>query len=137
MSAKPALPCIKTAADGAPYIEGLRCRTCSAVMPDQRLACPACGSRAGFDGFKAAETGVLHAYSIVRRSFPGVEVPFISAVVDLDDGLTLKGNLLGVAPEPEALTPNLRVKLVFGDALGRTDKEGSSYIAYFFEPAAA
>ena len=40
-----------------------------------------------------------------------------------------------VAPEPEALPAGLPVRLVFGDALGRKDKDGAAYIAYFFEPA--
>jgi hypothetical protein len=26
------------------------------------------------------------------------------------------------------------VRLAFGDAMGRKDKDGNSYIAYFFEP---
>jgi len=135
-SPKPAVPFIKFDARGAPFVQGCRCRTCGAAMTEERLACPACGGRAGFERFQSASRGRLHAYSIVRRSYPGIPVPFISAVVDLEDGLTLKGNLIGVAAEPEALPPDFPVRLVFGDALGRKDKEGSAYIAYFFEPAA-
>ena len=133
---KPAMPCIRRDHSGAPYVEGRRCRACGAVVLDERLACPACAAREGFEPFRAAETGVLHAYSIVRRSYPGVPVPFISAVVDLDDGLTLKGNLINVDPDPAALPPGLRVRVVFGDALGRTDEAGARYLAYFFEPTA-
>lgn len=132
--AKSALPFIKRDELGRAFVEGRRCRSCAAVMVEERLACPACAGRAGFDTFEASDTGVLHAWSIVRRSYPGVPTPFISAVVDLDDGLTIKGNLIGVKAEPEALPPGLRVRLVFGDALGRTDKDGASYVAYFFEP---
>jgi len=132
---KPAVSFIKFDSVGAPFIEGRRCRACGAVMTDERLACPACGSRTGFDLFRGAERGKLHAWSIVRRSYPGVPVPFVSAIVDLEDGLSLKGNLVAVAAEPEALLADLPVRVVFGDALGRTDKEGASYVAYFFEPA--
>ena len=39
----------------------------------------------------------------MHRNFPGVEVPFISAIVDLDGGGTLKGNLMDIVPSPEAL----------------------------------
>ena len=133
---KPALPFIKRDPDGYGYVEGRRCRDCGAVMLEARLACPACGGRAGFDLFRGAETGRLHAYSVVHRSFPGIPVPFVSAVVDLDDGLTLKGNLIGAGFDPGAFAPGTRVRLAFGDALGRTDKDGAAYIAYFFEPAA-
>ena len=131
---KPALACIKFDQAGQPFIEGLRCRSCAAVVADARLACPACGSREGFEPFRAAETGRLHAYSIVHRSYPGIPVPFVSAIVDLDDGLTLKGNLVGVETEPGAFNPLLRVKVVFNDALGRKDKENASYVAFSFQP---
>ena len=133
---KAATPFIRFDIRGEPFIEGRRCRACGAVMVDERLACPACGSRDGFDLFRGARQGKLHAYSIVRRSYPGVPVPFVSAIVDLEDGLSLKGNLIGTAAEPEALPPDMPVRLVFGDAMGRKDKDGNSYIAYFFEPAA-
>ena len=29
----------------------------------------------------------------------------------------------------------MKVKVVYGDALGRKDKDGNSYMSYFFEPA--
>ena len=61
-------------------------------------------------------------------------VPFISAIVDLDGGGTVKGNLNGVAPNPEAIKFDMPVKLVFGDA-GRKDKDGNAYLAYSFVPA--
>ena len=133
---KAAMPFIRFDIGGEPFIEGRRCRACGAVMVDERLACPACGSSEGFDIFRGARHGKLHAWSIVRRSYPGVRVPFVSAIVDLDDGLSLKGNLIGTTAEPEALPPDMPVRLVFGDAMGRKDKDGNSYIAYFFEPAA-
>lgn len=133
---KPAQKFIKFEADGRPYIEGKRCKSCAAVMTSEPLACPACGAHEGYERFHAAETGTLHAYSIVARSYPGVATPFVSAIVDLDDGLTLKGNLIGAPPTPETITPGMKLRVTFDDALGRTDKDGASYVAYFFEPAA-
>jgi hypothetical protein len=47
-----------------------------------------------------SNAGTLYTYSIVCRSFPGIEVPYISAVVDLDGGGTIKGNLIGVELGP-------------------------------------
>src|SRR4051812_49100064 len=113
---KPAMPFIRFDVRGEPFIEGRRCRACAAVMVDERLACPACGGRAGFDLFRGAREGKLYAWSIVRRSYPGVPVPFVSAIVDLEDGLSLKGNLIGIDAEPEALPPAMPVRLFFGDA---------------------
>ena len=44
------------------------------------------------------ETGVLHSFSVVYRSFPGIDVPYVSAIVDLDGGGTVKGNLINIEP---------------------------------------
>jgi hypothetical protein len=82
-----------------------------------------------------ADRGKLYAYSIVHRSFPGIEVPYVSAIVDLDGGGTVKGNLIGVDPDPKKIEFGMPVKVVYRDALGRKDKEGNAYISYFFEPA--
>ena len=81
-----------------------------------------------------SSTGKLYSYSIVYRSFPGIKVPYISAVVDLDDGTTIKGNLIGIDPDPKKIKFDMPVKVVFDDALGRQDKDGKSYISYFFQP---
>ena len=80
--------------------------------------------------------GKLYSYSIVHRSFPGIEVPYISAIVDLEGGGTLKGNLINIDPKPENIEFDMPVDVVFDDALGRKDQDGNSYISYFFQPAA-
>ena len=61
-------------------------------------------------------------------------VPFISAIVDLDGGGVVKGNLIDFPPSPEAIKFDMPVRLVFKDA-GRKDKDGASYLSYFFVPA--
>jgi uncharacterized OB-fold protein len=98
------------------------------------MACPSCGKRGTWTEFQVADRGQLHSWSIVYRSFPGVEVPFISAIVDMADGTVLKGKLRGVEPKPEALTYGMALRLVLDDA-GRKDAQGNSYISYFFEAA--
>lgn len=128
-----AQPHIKFGPTGAPYIEAHRCRACSAMVAEARLACPACLGRDGFEAIQAAQTGRLIAYSIVKRSYPGIPTPFVSAVAQMDDGLTLKANLVGAGFEPDGITPNMKVRLQFNDALGRTDKEGRGYVGYQFE----
>jgi len=59
----------------------------------------------------------------------------ISAVVDLDDGTAIKGNLINVEPDPEKIEFGLPVDIVYDDALGRKDRDGNSYLAYFFQPS--
>ena len=73
---------------------------------------------------------VFHRLPVI----PGIEVPYISAIVDLDDGTAIKGNLINVEPDPENITFDMPVEVVFDDALGRKDADGNSYISYFFNP---
>ena len=58
-------------------------------------------SRDNMSAIKLEETGVLHSFSVVYRSFPGIDVPYVSAIVDLDGGGTVKGNLINIEPDPK------------------------------------
>lgn len=133
---RPAASYIVLPDDGPPHLSFLRCRSCGAqFLESERLACGKCASRDGFDAHVPGDHGTLHSYSIVHRGFPGVAVPFVSAIVDIDDGPTLKGNLRGLTIDAETITAGMRVRIVFDDALGRRDAAGNCYISHFFEPA--
>ena len=70
---------------------------------------------------------------IVRRDPAGGDLAdFRARGVRARDAL--KGNLEGVAPVPDAIKFDMPVKIVIKDA-GREDKDGNSYLAYFFQPA--
>jgi uncharacterized OB-fold protein len=131
----PATRFIRSDAAGQPFIEAWRCDTCCAKYLEERIACARCGSAVGFTSFTAAGQGAIYSYTIVHRSYPGIAVPFISVVVDLDDGLALKGNLLRVASTPVPSISGMRVQLIFAEATGVKSPEGLPYLAYFFEPA--
>lgn len=133
---KPVTPFVKAPEEGPPYLEGSKCMACDEVQVGERTACPRCGARDRMKSIRLADTGRLYNYTVVYRNFPGVEVPFVSAIVDLDGGGTLKGNLIEVEPDPAKLSFDMPVKLVFRDA-GRADKAGNRYLAYFFTPAEA
>lgn len=130
----PAADFIRLPENGEPYLEGSECGACGAIFLGSRNTCSKCAARDQMKPRKLGTTGKLYSYSIVYRSFPGVEVPYISAIVDLDGGGTVKGNLINVEPDPEKLPFDLPVEVVFKDALGRKDKEGNSYVSHFFQP---
>jgi uncharacterized protein len=130
----PVVPFLKTSADGDTYLEGSVCTRCDTTFLGRRMACSKCGSRDEMVVRALSKRGTLYAFTIVHRSFPGVAVPYISAVVDLDGGGSIKGNLINVEPDPAQLAFGMPVEVVFGDALGRKDAKGNSYVSYFFEP---
>ncbi len=127
---KPGTKVIRVGSDSDSWIEGFRCAECGAVMPVATMACRACASRLPPKAYRSPETGTLYTWSVVHRSYPGVEVPFISAIVDLDGGLSFKGTLKGVAPD--ALKAGMPVRLVFDDAGGAVDADGNPYVGFHF-----
>jgi uncharacterized OB-fold protein len=130
----PVVPFLKLAADGAPYLEGCVCGRCATTFLSPRSVCSKCGARDQMDTRQLSNTGTLYTYSIVHRSFPGVAVPYVSAVVDLDGGGSVKGNLINIEPDPRKIAFGMPVEVVYQDALGRKDTEGNSYLSYFFQP---
>ena len=130
---KGAVPFLKIPKDGEPYLAGSKCSACGEVAVGTRETCGKCGARSGVSPVKLGTTGKLYNFTIVHRNFPGVPVPFISAIVDVDGGGTLKGNLLGVEPVPEKIKFDMPVNIVI-KPVPQKDKDGNSYLAYFFEP---
>lgn len=133
--ALPAVEYLRLPPEGDPYLEGHKCGDCASIYLGARNVCSKCFARNKMELVRLADTGKLYVYSIVHRSFPGIEVPYISAIVDLDGGGTVKSNLINVEPDPAKINMGMAVKVVYKDALGRKDKDGNSYISFFFEPA--
>jgi uncharacterized OB-fold protein len=130
----PVVDFLKLPESGEPYLEGHKCGACGAIFLGERRVCSKCSTRDRMQPVRLSNRGSLYAYSIVHRSFPGIETPYVSAIVDLEGGGTVKGNLIGVDPVPEKIKMGMPVEVVFKDALGRKDREGNSYVSYFFQP---
>ena len=132
--ALPVVEYLKLPEDGDPFLEGHKCGDCNSIFLGEREVCSNCTARGKIEPVKLSNKGKLYSYSITFRSFPGIDVPYISAIVDLDGGGTVKGNLIDCEPDPEKIEFDMPVEVIFDDALGRKDAEGNSYISYFFKP---
>jgi uncharacterized OB-fold protein len=129
----PVVPFLRIPDSGEPYLEAQRCQTCGALFLGARAVCSKCGTRDRFEARRLSNLGTLHVYSIVHRSFPGIETPYVSAVVDLEGGGTVKGNLIHVEPTPEKVRMGMPVEVIYRVA-PQKDKEGNEYLAYYFQP---
>ncbi len=129
----PAIPQLRIPADAPPYLAGARCADCGQTFLDRPLACPRCFSRKEMAEVALSDRGKLYTYTIIHRSYPGVKTPFVMAVVDLDDGVTLRGTMIGVAPDPSAIRFDMPVKLSFRES-GQKNAEGRPYLSYVFIP---
>ena len=128
----PIVPFLKR--DGeTPYLSGSKCRSCGHVYVGARAVCANCTARNQMDEIRLAETGKVYVFTIIYRSFPGVETPFVDAIIDLDDGAHIKGTLINVEPDPEKIPPDLRVRVVYREA-APVNKPGVPHLTYAFEP---
>jgi uncharacterized protein len=118
--------------DDGPTLVAHECRVCGALYFERRNACARCEAD-DFSLRRLSRTGELRSFTIVNRSAPGVEVPFISAVVALDEGGFVKSTLRDVVVDPTHLTPHL--PLVLTTYVAGHDSEGTEAIAFAFRPS--
>jgi len=130
---RPVVPFLKIPKSGEPYLEGHQCGACGAIFLDERDTCSKCGKQGAIEGKKLSNQGSLYVYSIVCRSFPGIDVPYVSAVVDLEGGGTVKGNLINVTPDPAKIKMGMPVEVIYRVA-PRKDRDGNEYLTYYFQP---
>jgi uncharacterized OB-fold protein len=130
----PAIPMIGIGDDGAAFVAGSHCANCGATVPGPRMACASCGRRDTIEPVHLGTKGTLYNYTIVHRSYPGIPVPFVAAIVDLEGGGSLRGTLLDVEPAPDKLPRDLPVEVVFRDT-GQVGPGGKPFVSYYFIPA--
>ena len=131
----PVVSYLKIPDGGDPYLEGQKCKSCGAIFLGERATCSSCGTADQFEPTRLSNQGELYVYSIVHRSFPGIDVPYVSAIVDLEGGGTVKGNLTNIDPTPESVKMGMPVEVVYQIA-PRKDADGNEYLTYYFQPRA-
>jgi uncharacterized OB-fold protein len=130
----PIVPFLRIPDHAPPFLQGCKCGACGQIfLGDERTVCSACSARNQMTPLRLADRGELYVFSIIYRSFPGVETPFISAVVDLEGGGTVKGTLKNIAPDPDQIHLGMPVE-VFYEIAPKKDKEGNEYLTYYFQP---
>lgn len=93
------------------------CRKCGKAHFYPRPFCPHCFSW-DIEWRKASGRGKLYTYAIQHRpQAPGFqeEVPYITAIVELDEGPRMMTNLVEVEPEPAKLKCDAPVEVVYDD----------------------
>lgn len=117
--------------DGEPHLAAQECTNCGARYFATRVACARCGKRE-FTTRPLPTTGEVGSYTIIYRAAPGVQAPFVSALVDLDDGTTVKSKIVDCPADDAAVKLHMRVRLTTFEA--GTDATGVTAIAFAFAP---
>lgn len=108
--------------DSAPFWEGVkqgrllvqRCTACGRHRFPPGEACPDCLSREA-DWVEVCGRGRVYSWIVVRHPIPreifAEEVPYIVALIDLEEGVRIASNLVDI--EPEAVRDGMEVALLF------------------------
>jgi len=125
-----------------PYLAGYRCQACGAsYLGEGRVGCSKCTSTEPLEATRLSDHGTLYVYSIVHQSVPGVLVPYVSAIVDLPEGVSVRCNLIDVEPDPAKLSFGMPVQMVTRKVRERKEtnaegvEEAIDIIAFFFQPS--
>tara|TARA_A100001037_G_scaffold223364_1_gene201246 strand:+ start:11694 stop:12089 length:396 start_codon:yes stop_codon:yes gene_type:complete len=114
-----------------PHLVANECTQCGARYFDRRNACAGCFGTE-FRSVGVATEGEVRAFTIVSMAAPGIEVPFVSAVVDCD-GTSVRANVINTPPDPDHVSLGMKVRLAtypMGD-----DENGTVAVGFGFEPA--
>ncbi|MDE0065262.1 MAG: OB-fold domain-containing protein [Acidimicrobiaceae bacterium] len=115
-----------------PHLIANECINCGARFFDRRNACAQCGKRE-FAEVQVENGAVLKAFTIVHRAAPGIPAPYVSAIVETEDGTSVRSNVVNCDPDPEMVRLGMKLKLTTYP-IG-TDDEGTEAIAFGYQPA--
>jgi uncharacterized OB-fold protein len=115
-----------------PHLVANQCTACGARFFDRRNACASCSGTA-FELKDVPTKGELRSFTIVAFAAPGIDVPFVSAIVDCG-GTSVRANIVNVEASPEHVKLGMPVKLTTFP-IGKDD-EGVEAVNFGFEPAA-
>lgn len=133
---RPILPILKL--QPKPHLEGIKCGSCGALFLDaKRVACSKCGAANNFAPVALSDKGKVWVFSVVHQSFPGIKTPYVTAIVDLPEGISVKSNLVDVDPEELQKNPQqafgMPVELVVNPVA--KDRQGNEVMAFQFRPS--
>ena len=116
-----------------PSLEATECTSCGARYFGRRNACASCFATE-FKPVTLGTEGTLKTFTIVTFAAPGVPVPFVAGVVDVD-GTSVRSNIINVEADDEHVKLGMKVRLATY-SMG-TDDNGVEAIGFGFEPIAA
>lgn len=94
-----------------------RCAGCGTFVFYPRAICPSCGGGT-LHWVSVSGKGTLYSFTIVHRAtVPEFrpDVPYVVALVDLDEGPRLLATLVDVSADPAQIRIGARVEIVYDD----------------------
>ncbi|HEU4758407.1 MAG TPA: OB-fold domain-containing protein [Dehalococcoidia bacterium] len=117
--------------DEPAYFWGVKCQQCGAKFLGSRTACGNCGSTGPFEEQRFSDEGEIYVFSVVHQTVPGLEAPYVAAIIDLKDGVAVRANVYGLDPQkPSTDWFGKKVKM-YTEKI-RVDREGNDIVAAKF-----
>jgi uncharacterized OB-fold protein len=86
-----------------------RCRACGRLRHPPRPMCPHCHS-VEHEVVELAGTGTVYSYAVLHHpQHPAFSYPVVAVLVDLDEGVRVVSNLVGVEPPEVRIGAPVRV----------------------------
>lgn len=115
--------------DTAPFWQGCaqgrllvgRCRACGLYLHPPRPACRRCRAM-DVEPVSLSGRGTVHTFTVAHHAFiPGLAVPYVIAIVELEEqpGLRMMTNIVDCRPEEVSI--GMPVEVVFAPVAGRHD----------------
>jgi uncharacterized OB-fold protein len=106
-----------------------RCAECGRLRHPPRPMCPQCHSLS-IEVVELSGRGTLYSYSVLHHpQHPAFDYPVLAALVDLDEGVRMVSNLVGI--EPNDIRIGMPVEVEF------QEQDGGTYLPVFRPRAAA
>jgi uncharacterized OB-fold protein len=113
-----------------PHLEANECTQCQARYFGRHNACANCFGTE-FKKVRIGNEGTLRTFSIVAYAAPGIEVPFVSGIIDCG-GTSVRANVVNTAPDPDNITLGMELRLTtFPIGL---DDAGVEAVGFGYEP---
>jgi uncharacterized protein len=113
-----------------PHLEAQECTNCGARYFGRRNACASC-FQTEFRTVRVPNEGTLNTFTIVAQAAPGIPVPFVSGIIDVE-GTSVRANVVNVDPTPENVTFGMKLRLTTFP-IG-ADDAGVEAIGFGYEP---
>ncbi|MDA1296379.1 MAG: Zn-ribbon domain-containing OB-fold protein [Chloroflexi bacterium] len=92
-----------------------RCSDCGEAQFYPRVMCIHCGSRS-IEWIESSGRATLFTFAIVHvPPHPGFrgDVPYVTAIVELEEGVRMPSQVIGIEPDPDQLRIGMPLQVVF------------------------
>ena len=132
---RPIVPWLKLAPK--PHLEGIKCSAAERSFSIRNASHARSAARPTIPAVALSDKGKVYVFSVVHQSFPGIKTPYVTAIVDLPEGVSVRANLTDVDPEQAQKEPNkifnMPVELV--TSVAAKDREGHDVVAFSYRPS--